>query len=596
MPPPDRDFSLRAWFLLAIALTGIALLVYGVSLRNSFVDFDDGVLIFKNPIVQGPTPTNVAKAFTSYDPELYIPLTFVSYQFDYLIAGLHPFLYHAHNLALHIANALLVFWLALLLVRRKDLAILCALLFLVHPLNTEAVAWAAARKDLQSAFFFLFALATYIVFLRSEKRLWHWLSIATFLLALLSKVTVILLPFLLLALDEFEGRPWRWKLVWEKALYFLLSLLFGIIAYGGKTAAIGNATILDYILLGGKSVLFTLEKFLLPMHLSVLYPYTAPITLASPHLLFSLFVMIALLVIVIVSRRWTRAMFLCACIFFLTIAPTFGNVNRGDGFLDFYFAFDRYAYLPMIGLLLLIAFAAKFLLEQRNEWRMFPLSLTIPTMIITTIFGVLAFRQSLVWAKTETLFRNALALYPNSHLAHNNVGNYLRDEGNADGALAEYKASIAIRPTARAWYNVGLIDLDKNLLPAAKKAFAQALALDPHHARAHLNLGTLLSAENNIDEATTHFEAAATSDPTLEAAFFNLGILYAKKGDPQSAITAFQQALILDPHDAEAWGRLAQIQNQIGEKSDAQESARRALAINPKEEHALNVATGEERR
>ncbi|MBI3619337.1 tetratricopeptide repeat protein [Candidatus Peregrinibacteria bacterium] len=589
MSPTNSEFPLRAWLLLAIALTGIALLVYGASLRNSFVEFDDGVLIFKNPIVQGPTPTNVARAFTSYDPELYIPLTFVSYQFDYLIGGLSPLLYHAHNLALHIANALIVFWLAMLLIRRKDLAVSCALLFLVHPLNAEAVAWAAARKDLQSAFFSLLAFGTYIVFVRSEKRLWYRLSIAAFLLALLSKVTAILLPLLLLALDDVEGRRWSWKLVWEKTPYFLLSILFGIIAYGGKTGAIGSATMLDYMLLGGKSAVFTLQKFFVPAGLSVLYPYTAAITFSSPDLLFSLLVTIALIVIAILSRRWTRSIFLCACIFFLTIAPSFGNVNKGDGFLDFYFASDRYAYLPMIGLLLLLAYGMKFLLERKNEQRMFPLFMKIPTAIIATIFGVLAFRQSLVWANTETLFKNALAVYPNSHLAHNIVGSYLRDEGNTEGALAQYQASIAIRPTARAWYNVGLIDVDKQLLPAAEQAFAQALALDSHHARAHLNLGALLSAENNIDEAITHFEAAAASDPTLEAAFFNLGILYAKKEDLQSAITAFKQAVTIDSNDAEAWGRLAQVQTAIGDRSAAEESAKKALAIDPNEEHAVAV-------
>jgi len=143
-----------AFFVLTFAL-------YGSSLSNSFVRWDDGMLIYENPAIREITPSTLKTVFTSYDPELYIPLTFMSYQVDYALGGTNPTIYHAQNLFWHTLNALLVAGFILLLSRRKWIALLCGVLFAIHPLHTEAVAWASARKDVLSTFFFLVSLISY---------------------------------------------------------------------------------------------------------------------------------------------------------------------------------------------------------------------------------------------------------------------------------------------------------------------------------------------------------------------------------------------------------------------------------------------------
>ena len=276
--------------------------VYGYSLTNEFVHWDDGLLIFENPIVQEFSFRSIYKAFTSYDPELYIPLTLLSYQIDHVIGRLNPFFYHLTNLILHAFNALSVAWIGFLLSKNKWIAALSAFLFAVHPLNTEAVVWASARKDLLSAFFILPSFAFYLKYSENRSTRWYGASLIGFLLALLSKATVIFFPLVLILTDLRNHRRIDRKMIVEKIPFFLLSILLGIIAMFGKE---GNATLLiEKILIGSKAAIFYLTKIIVPYGFSVLYPYTKPIAFSSPDLAIAF---IALLILIVVSIfLWKR--------------------------------------------------------------------------------------------------------------------------------------------------------------------------------------------------------------------------------------------------------------------------------------------------
>ena len=211
-----RFIILLGFFLLAFA-------IFGKSLGNDFVDFDDGLLIFENPIIQEISVWSLKQAFTTYDPELYVPLTMISYQIDHLLWGMNPFGFHLTNLVLHTMNALLVTLFIRLLMRRLSyhlLPVLCGLLFLVHPLHTEAVAWASARKDVLSSFFFLLSVCSYLQWREREKKeersgkLLYSFSIFAFALGLLAKVSIIMLPVILLLIEWLQGRSLREKTLW----------------------------------------------------------------------------------------------------------------------------------------------------------------------------------------------------------------------------------------------------------------------------------------------------------------------------------------------------------------------------------------------
>lgn len=174
--PELPSWSVRGSLIAAFFI--IAALVYGASLHNQFVRLDDGLLIYENQAIQHINPQTIKTVFTTYDPELYIPLTLISYQVDYLLGGIDPFLYHLQNLFWHTLNALLVAWLAYLLIKKEWIALFVGVLFLVHPLHTEAVAWAAARKDVLSTFFFLASTITYLYY-RSEERQKYYIASLT---------------------------------------------------------------------------------------------------------------------------------------------------------------------------------------------------------------------------------------------------------------------------------------------------------------------------------------------------------------------------------------------------------------------------------
>jgi hypothetical protein len=486
----------------------LALLVYGRSLGNGFVEWDDGLLIVQNPIVQGLSLHHFTQAFTSYDPELYIPLTFLSYQLNYFVGGLHPFVYHATNLLLHIFNALLVAAILGRLGKSKVAGVAAGLLFLVHPLHTEAVAWAAARKDVLSAFFVLLSLLAYLRYENGEsKRMYGW-SLVAFLCALLSKVSVLTMPVALLLVDWYRHRAFSRSLIIDKIPYFLMSAAFGVIALLGK---IGNGSFLvEKFLIACKATAFYLQKLFVPTGFSVLYPYTKPITFTSPDLLLSFIVVCAVsaLVLVLLWRRGWREPLFGWVFFLLFLLPTFNTIAKGQNeLLDVYFASDRYAYVASVGIL----FLAGFLFERL--WRKFGGHAWGVLAVILIALSLLAYRQSTVWRDNHTLFTQVLHAYSNSYVAHVNVGAYLMSRGKEDEALDEFVKALDIRGDATAYYNVGVIFEHKGMSAVAEEAFRESLASSPLQEDAYLRLAELLHAQGRTEEAKAVLRQAQEEIP-----------------------------------------------------------------------------------
>ena len=437
----ERLMRSTQFYLPFVAPPVFALLTYALSLGNGFAMIDDGLLIFENNLIREISPATLRTAFTSYDPELYIPLTFVSYQIDYLIGGLHPFMYHLTNLLLHAGSSFLVAACAFLLFSDRRIAIAAGLLFAVHPLHSEAIAWAAARKDVLSAFFFLLSLNCYILRewkVKSEK--WETsnkifdsslytlhsslflLSIFLFLLALLSKVTAVTLPVILLLVDWFLGRRDYKRMVLEKIPYFLLSFLFGIIALGGKNSLIAERSLFEMILIACKTTVFSLFKILFPLRLSVFYPELSPVTVTNPFILLSI-LLIASGIVSLWFLRKHRFILFGALFFFITLAPAFLTVVKGGN--TFFFS-DRYAYLPSIGIL----FIACILLHG-----IFRSKFSTILAVVLLLFAVRAARESLIWGDGVRLFERSTRLYPGFYLDHINLGASLREKGRREEAI-----------------------------------------------------------------------------------------------------------------------------------------------------------------
>ncbi len=565
LPPWKSVFGILALFFAA------TFLVYGSSLRAEFVRWDDGMLVYENAAIREITPRSLGHIFTTYDPELYIPLTFLTYQVNYLIGGQNPFIYHLTNLILHTFNAVFVAWLIYLLGKKGWMAIAVGLLFALHPLHTEAVEWVSARKDVLSTFFFLLSLIHYVRWRHSDRRSTYLWSLVTFALGLMSKVMIITLPVVLLLLDYGDGRRWSFQLIKEKIPYFVISILFGVIGIFGKTGVLQSSTLSAKILMACKSAVFYLEKIVFPFHFSLLYPYIKPITFTSPDFYVPILIILLLIATAAYSRKWTRNILFGLGFYIVTVAPTFLNFAKG-GEMDVYFASDRYAYIPSIG----IFFAAFWILWQLLETRRVRNQKTVQMIVggVTAVVLIgcagLSYAQSKIWLNTEALFQNVLAHYPDSsHVAHNNLGNVYRLRGELTKAETEYKQAIAIRPHAKTISNLGVVYRRQGNLALALTTYNQALSIDPDSKEAHLGLGLVYLTEKKFEEAAKEFQTAITIDPEYEEAYTNLGAALVSLGKLDEAITQYRKAIAINAFFPDAHYNLAVALVELGKKDEA---------------------------
>lgn len=579
LPPLPR---LRTLLLTIAGFFGVALLIYGWSLHDAFVRWDDGMLIYENPVIRTINIASMKWVFTHFDPELYIPLTFFTYQIDYLIGGINPFLYHLDNLILHTFNALLVMWLLFLMLRHRWIALFCGLLFLVHPLHTEAVEWASARKDVLSTFFFLSSIIAYLYYQNRPNpnpnpNPSYWVSVTLFLLGLLSKVMIITLPLVLLLIDWHREREVDRRMFTDKIPYVALSILFGLIGLLGKQGVVASSSTASKILMAGKSMAFYVHQFFWPLRLSLLYPYTKAITITSPDFFLSWIFVIALIAAALFLRNRLRTATVGILFFFVTVSPTLLNFAKG-GDLDIYFASDRYAYVPSIGLIIALASLVAFVLQKR-QWNR--AGFVVGTLLLATLAG-LAYRQSLVWADTRSLFYNVIRLYPDSsYVAHNNLGNMYRLDGDLPAAINEYKQALAIRPHAKTYSNLGAAYRKQRNYTDALDAYARALALDPQSPAAHFGLGIVYADQGRLVEAEAEYKKSITLDPTDEAVEVNLGALYAAQNRFDDAIVQYKKALAKNPYYPQAAYNLGVAESSIGNFDAAIGAYRDAISFDP---------------
>lgn len=551
---------MHAQRLLPIGLIiGLTFLVYGNSLGNSFVRWDDSMLIYENPIVREISFATLRQAFTTYDPELYVPLTFLSYQIDHAIGGMHPFMFHFTNLVLHTANAILVFVLMRILLKARDpwVPLFIGLLFALHPLHTEAVAWASGRKDVLSTFFSLASIVFYLHWREKGGRGRYWGSVFLYLCGLLSKVMVLTLPVVLLLLDLFQGRRIDRRTLVEKVPYVLLSVALGIVGLIGKQSALSASTFWEKMLMAPKSVVFYLQKMVWPQGLSVLYPYTGTVQIRSADFAFPLVLFLFLVSVAIwLWFRWRRAS-IGLCFFLITVVPTFLNFAKG-GDMDRYFASDRYAYVPSIGILLFfgVVFCA---ISERVRWTaMFRWTARILAVLCILVLGYRANAQARLWGNTELLLQNVLMLYgDSSHVAHNNMGNVYRLRGDLPRALEEYKKALTIRPHSKTLANLGATYRRLHQYPQATEAYQKALELNPKNPEVHVGLGLVAFEMGKLEEARQAFTEAIADDPRSEEAYVNLGAVTMREGKIDEAIMHYQKALEANPYFTQAHYNLA---------------------------------------
>jgi tetratricopeptide (TPR) repeat protein len=563
--PPQKPPALagvRLDLLIYLALLLATFAVYAQVRHFDFVNYDDPDYTTGNVHVrQGLTVQGLEWALTSRDAANWFPVTWVSHMLDCQFFGLESGWHHLHNVLLHALAAILLCMFLGRATGARWRSALVAFLFALHPLHVESVAWVAERKDVLSACFWFLTLWAYVRY--TERPGWgRYLAVASGLcLGLMAKPMVVTLPFVLLLVDYWplaRFRRQRRTILWEKLPLLGLSAVAAAITYlvqehAGAVKTLPLATRLANATL---SCAIYIQKTFWPTRLAVFYPY--PRSFAFLPLLAAGVLLAVVTAGAIVLRRRTPYLLTGWGWFAVTLLPVIGLVQVGGQARA-----DRYMYIPMVGLLIMLVWGAAEILER---WQARVLAVPLAAAACLAC-AALTWIQVGYWRNSETLFRHALDVTEDNSVAFHNLGSTLMaSPGHLSEALVYLETAVRIDPDSPpAHTDLGSALAKAGRLPEAIAQFQEAILLAPDAPIPHNNLGSALTEAGRLPEAIAEFQTALRLDPDYDEARRNLaaaqagleshrsrGIALLKAGDASGAIAELEAALRADPNDADA--------------------------------------------
>jgi tetratricopeptide (TPR) repeat protein len=555
----------RQWFSDRIVIAGLVLAVLAVYAQVAAFDFfnlDDGLYVFQNPVVRsGLKPASIKLAFTSVVSSNWQPVTLLSHMFDVRLLGWHSGLHHLVNAIIHALSSVLLFVLLRRATQARAASAFAACMFAVHPLHVESVAWVSERKDVLSAFFFYLALYAYILYSERPHLRAYLLVLAAFALGLLSKPMLVTFPFVLLLFDWWPLRRFALPAVlWEKIPMFALSAVSSVIAYRVQRSTGAMSVSIPINERIGKALLSYgtyISQTLWPVKLSVFYPYPHSIPLSQ--VIAAAVFLLALSVLVILARR--NYPYLAAGWFWYlgTLVPVIGLVQVGDQSHA-----DRYTYLPMVGLSIMLAWGGADIIKH---WPRARLAIGCMAALFLFMCVGLGWKQASYWQNSETIWQHAIDVTDDNWLAHGNLASFLMEQPERrTEAIDHLQAALRIRPKyPEAENNLGRSLARADLCSAALPHFEAALREKPNLVQADNNAAMCLTNIGNYAAAITHLEHALRVQPdyaeahvNLALAHRNLGELLSHLGRTREAIQHLQaaQAIHPDPTTAQTIERL----------------------------------------
>jgi tetratricopeptide (TPR) repeat protein len=542
-----------AVFLIAVLLAVMTLAAYWPVKSHDFLEYDDDLYVTANRQVrQGLTWEGVSWAFGAGHAKNWHPVTWISHMADIQLYGAYAGGHHMVNVVFHIINALLLFYLLHRTTGFMWRSAFTAAFFALHPLHVESVSWISERKDLLCAFFWLLTLLAYAGYARRPGLRRYGAVVVFFILALMSKPMAVTLPFVLILMDVWplqrfsfqdQGRGFSWSLLWGKIPLMGLSAASSLITYlvqksGGAVGTLGAYPPAGRFANALISYVRYMGNMFWPADLTVFYPYPEQISAWQTAGAAILLIAITLLAIVAIKRRpW----FASGWFWYLgTLIPVIGLVQIG---LQSHA--DRYTYIPLIGLFVIVVWTVSEFAGQRP----FPRNLSFAAGLAAVILlGISSYFQTAHWKDTHTLFTSALAVTENNYVAHNALGILEARKGNRTEASAHYQAALAAKPDyASVHNNLGLVLAEQGMTDQAVFHYHEAVRIDPKFSRAHNNLGAALMRQNKIDEAMAHFRQAIETDSDYPEAYNNLGNALVKKGKIDEAIENYRRAVKIEP-------------------------------------------------
>jgi len=583
------------FFCLVLSL--VIVLVYANSFQNSF-QYDDVHVIVKNPSIKNPA--NFHQFFLN--PQMgsglvketsgYRPVLMATFAMNYSLGGLNVFGYHLINFLIHTLSAILIYFITLFFLRKPGgegeanpgrnqmAALFAALIFAVHPVQTESVTYITGRSSSLTALFFLGSFWAYLQY-GLTKRVRHLLlSSFSYAFALLVKETAITLPVLLILFNSFFPlqRTWKRRLFSILPHFLLTAIYFAMRIYFFEPLQNNSPPIrplYDQLLTQLRAWVHYLGTLLLPLNLNVDYDFPVSRSILEGPVIVSIFFLSAMAIVIWKISKTNRLVGFFALWFAINLAPTSSVIPLED------VVTDRWLYLPSVGYAVILALVVEriFRAKVRTGSRAGKLVFFFLCALMVELYGFATVLRNFTWSGEWSLWEDAADKSPNKARPRVGLGLALAGAGRIDEAVEEFKKAIRLKPrVGEAYLNLGYIYYGRGKLEEAKQAFQKAIVLTPRLApEGHNNLGMVYLRQGRVEEGVKEMERAIAARPLFASPFYNLGNFYAGKGDVDKAIFYMAKAAEIEPEFSMTHKSLVWLYEKKGWREKSQEAYRNYL-------------------
>lgn len=573
-PSPGIIASLKEWQLVAFILL-VTFLVFSPALKNDFVNWDDDANITNNPNVSGLNAQCIKGMFSSPVTGGYTPLTSLTFALENEVFGMKPAVFHFNNILLHLFCTLLVF----VFMRKMGISLfisfVATLLFGIHPMRVESVAWISERKDVLYGSFYLLAAISYLNYYKSKKQVHYFLALAAFIIALLSKIQAVTLPLVLVLIDYFLAKEFRFRQLRDKIPFFILSLATGaaglyVLIHEGELDPGTVLPLFQRHFIGAHTFCAYILKSVFPYPLSAIYPYPAGLSVVYYG---SVPLVLLLAFLIYKSGKYRKELIFGSLFFFFNVMFMLQIIGAGQALRA-----DRFTYLAYIGLFYLVGWAVSFLFK--GKWKIWVI---IPGVILLSVYGTLSWKRTQVWKNSETLFTDVIRQYPKTLIAYNNLGIYYSDHNQSEKAISAYGKALAINPVGyllynnrgEAYFNLG--ETDKALADMNR-----ALEIKPDYTKALINRGAVRGSQKEFELALTDLDKAISLDDKNLKAYRNRLLVHYSLGNFEKAIPDCTSYLNINPDDADVLNLRGLCYGRLNKNQEALADYNRCIKLNPK--------------
>ena len=534
--------------LLSVLIAIYTIIILSPALKCDFLVYDDDLFITQNPLVVNKD-INVKQIFTSVAAKNdYYPITILTLAWNYQQGKLDPAGYHFWNLMLHALNTILVFFVTYLLTKRNLLmAAIVSMLFGIHPMHVESVAWATERKDVLFLFFFMGGLITYLYYINSKKWLWYFITILLFVLSCLSKGTAVVFPFVLLLIDYLILSKVSIKNMYDKIVFIIISFLFMLFTYrlhqtGTLNNLADNRSFIFRILTATYQLMMYAVKLVIPYPLSIFYQNADEKNLPLIYYLSPL--IIAVIAVGLYYLRKEKELIFGVFFYLVSIALMLQIIPTGGGL---FIMSDRFTYLAYIGLFFIIAY---WMNKAVNSTKNKLFGIIAKSILVTgiLIFSFQSYSRAKVWTNSETLFSDAIEKDSTNSYSYLMRGVYRFKKNNFVEAMNDLNKSIYFDSLfEQAYYDRAMIHDKSGNIDAAIKDYKKAINIKPFRVEAFDNLGWDYFLKSNTDSAIVYYNKAIKLNPEYANVYNNLGVVYSSLGNAREALINYNKALQLLP-------------------------------------------------